>query len=59
MHYSKNLVVNVLMMILSEKPNKKVRLDFQVVGVHDYLWLKLHPTKVGETIMHYASSPLG
>jgi hypothetical protein len=45
-------------MILGEKNNKKVLLDFQVVSVRDSLWLKLHPTKVGEIIMHYASSPL-
>jgi hypothetical protein len=59
MHCKKNLVVNVLKIILSEKDNKKVRLDLRVVGVCDYLWLKLHPTKLGETVMHHVNSPLG
>lgn len=58
MHCEKNLDVNVLKMILGEKDKKKVQLDLQVASVHDSLWLKLHPTKVGETIMHHADNPL-
>jgi hypothetical protein len=58
MHCKENLIVNVLKIILGEKDNKKVRLYLQVTGVCDSLWLKLHPTKVGETIMHHVDSPL-
>jgi hypothetical protein len=59
MHSEKNLAINVLKMILGEKNDKKVRLDFQVASVHDILWLKLHLTTVGEIIMHYVDNPLG
>jgi hypothetical protein len=38
-------------MILGEKNNKRMRLDFQRASFRDYLWPKPHLTKVSETVM--------
>ncbi len=52
MHYEKNFVVNILKTILGEKNNKKVKGDFEKLGICGQpLWLKPHPTRIGESIM--------
>ncbi len=54
MHCEKNLDVNILKTILGEKDSRKVKNDLQDLGVCDSLWLKPHPTKIGETIIPLA-----
>jgi hypothetical protein len=51
MHCEKNLNVNILKTILGEKDSRKVINDLQDLGVCDSLWLKPHPTKIGEIVM--------
>jgi len=55
MHCEKKLAINVLKTILGEKDTKKVQHDLQALGINQFLWLKLHPTKFGEIIMPTAS----
>jgi hypothetical protein len=55
MHCEKNLAINVLKTILAEKDTKKVQHDLQALGINQPLWLKLHPAKFGEIIMHATS----
>lgn len=40
MHCEKNLVENILKMILGEKDSSKVRLDLQTQGIKRHLWLR-------------------
>jgi hypothetical protein len=51
MHFEKNLAVNILKTIVGEKNSRKFKNDLQDLGVCDSLWLKPHPTKIGETII--------
>jgi hypothetical protein len=51
MHCEGFLIVNILQTILGEKDNINVKTNLQELNVCEELWLKLHPTKSGETTM--------
>lgn len=48
----KKFAVNILKTILGEKDNKKVKGDLEKLGIRGQpLWLKPHPTRIGESIL--------